>query len=652
MNALKRLSLSNRIVLFAGSILVAVTLLLTVTVIVTKTANYRSELLQSLSRAVLVLSQDLASEFPELTETPARGDAVATLVREPGALVIPAAFMDRVGQITDSRVTYFDRNPTTGEFERVMTNVQNAGGARAVRTILDPAGPAKAALVLGRTFAGEVDILGTRHMTIYEPVFDASGNVVGATFAGVGTGHIGAKIAEFILYLAIPAFGIMIAGLVILRSLVRRAVGPVTELVDVIGSLEKRDYSVDIPIPVTEDEVAALTRACISLRDDLLDGQRQAERVASQDAEREQVRAELARVIKDLSEGLTRIADGDLTVEIDSPADRPFPQDYESLRRSYNGAIQRFSQVIAEVTQIAQGVRDSSAEIAEASRELSGRTETQAATLEQSAAALTELTQSVASTAERAGAAQEASFGNRTEAERGAEIVRDAVTAMQGIEQGSEQITRIIGVIDDIAFQTNLLALNAGVEAARAGEAGRGFAVVASEVRLLAQRASDSAREIKTLISDSTQQVDKGSALVRKAGDSLAEILGRANEAASLVADIALAAAEQARGLTEVNSGVNQLDNVTQQNSAVAEETSASAATLQTRSEQLINVLAGFRINQGGTGRSSATARVRADIGGGAAIEARVANWAPAAAAAANTPRASKAKSNGAWTEF
>ena len=651
MNAFKRLSLSNRIVLFAGSILVAVTLLLTVTVVATKSAYFRANMEDRLSTAVLILSTDLASEFREFRETPARGDAMATLIREPGPLTIPAAFMDRVGQITGSRVTYFDRNPATGEFERVMTNVQNADGSRAVRTVLDPAGPAKAALALGRTFTGEVNILGAQYLAVYEPVFDASGDVVGATFAGVSTGNMTAMVAEALMYFALPALGTLIVGLIILRSLVRRAVRPVAGLVKVIGHLEKRDYDTEIPILNTEDELAALTRACMSLRDDLVEGQRQAERVAAQDAAREQQRAELARVVNDLSEGLARIADGDLTVEIASPADHPFPQDYEALRQSYNSAIQRFSQVIAEVTQIAEGVRDSSAEIAEASRELSGRTETQAATLEESAAALTELTQSVASTAERAGAAQEASFGNRTEAERGAEIVRDAVTAMQGIEQGSEQITRIIGVIDDIAFQTNLLALNAGVEAARAGEAGRGFAVVASEVRLLAQRASDSAREIKTLISDSTQQVDKGSALVRKAGDSLAEILVRANEAASLVADIALAAAEQSRGLTEVNSGVNQLDNVTQQNSAVAEETSASAATLQTRSEQLINVLSGFRVNHGGSGRNSAGVRLRSDAGG-AAIEARVANWAPVAAAAANTPRASKARSNGAWTEF
>ena len=169
------------------------------------------------------------------------------------------------------------------------------------------------------------------------------------------------------------------------------------------------------------------------------------------------------------------------------------------------------------------------------------------------------------STAERAAGAEEASQQNRNGAQSGAQVVGKAVEAMQGIEKSSEQITRIIGVIDDIAFQTNLLALNAGVEAARAGEAGRGFAVVASEVRLLAQRASDSAREIKELISKSAEQVETGSSLVNQAGEALADILERAQRAASFVEEIASAAAEQANGLKEINTGVNQLDHATQQ---------------------------------------------------------------------------------------
>jgi methyl-accepting chemotaxis protein len=415
-----------------------------------------------------------------------------------------------------------------------------------------------------------------------------------------------------------------------------------------VTRLAQKDYHLDVPHSDAQDDVGQLTRACSALRRDLLDASNLAEKANLAEAEREHQRQDLSRVVNDLRSGLSRLAEGDLTSHITGTADDPFPADYDVLRQSYNTVLDRVSDVIDQVTGIARDVRDSAAEIADASRELSGRAETQAATLEQSAAALTELTQSVASTAERASMAQEASFGNRTGAERGAGIVRDAVTAMQGIERGSEQITRIIGVIDDIAFQTNLLALNAGVEAARAGDAGRGFAVVASEVRLLAQRASESAREIKALISDSTQQVGQGSALVRHAGESLAEILGRANEAASLVADIAMAASEQARGLAEVNSGVGQLDHVTQQNSAVAEETSAAAATLQSRSEDLIVALSGFRTHKTLQGTSADSNRARRDGG----IEAKVVEWAPVAAAAAKTVRANRPKQTGTWAEF
>jgi methyl-accepting chemotaxis protein len=228
--------------------------------------------------------------------------------------------------------------------------------------------------------------------------------------------------------------------------------------------------------------------------------------------------------------------------------------------------------------------------------------------LEQSSAALNELTESVRSTSERAERAKEASRANRERAEQGASVMREAMDAMARIEESSGQITRIIAVIEDIAFQTNLLALNAGVEAARAGEAGRGFTVVASEVRLLAQRASESAREIRNLISESTAQVANGSDLVKRSGGTLDEILQTAQEASSLASEIASAAHEQAIGLEEVTTGVNTLDQVTQQNAAVAEEANAAAATLLARAEDLITALNGFHL----TGQRDASVKGQA----------------------------------------
>lgn len=648
---LSRLSVAARMSILVGASLLLLAAVTSSISLYIKLNAVRDLTHQKLEIALEIFSEQLAFQSEGLDDAGLGENGEVNLYHTGLSVSIPPEMIEKVSALTGSTLTYFERDPATGQFKRVMTTTRNMDGQRQTGTFLDSASPEFAALSAGKDYRGDVMIGGDPHLGAYEPILNSTGRVVAAVAAAVHADDIFAESLSYMADLLPPT--LLVLGLALFGTYyaIRRELGPLGRLVDSLGRMAKRDYQTAIPESRTQNEIGALTDACVALRADLQEGARLAEVAAAQEAEREVMRKELARVVDDLRTGLSRLADGDLTTPIPSTPDNPFPAEYDPLRQSYNTVIDRVSQVIEQVTAIARGVRDSSAEIAEASRELSGRAETQAATLEESAAALTELTQSVASTAERAGMAQEASFGNRTGAERGAEIVRDAVTAMQGIERGSDQITRIIGVIDDIAFQTNLLALNAGVEAARAGEAGRGFAVVASEVRLLAQRASESAREIKALISDSTQQVDHGSALVRKAGDSLAEILGRANEAASLVADIALAAAEQARGLAEVNSGVNQLDHVTQQNSAVAEETSAAAATLQSRSEELLTALSGFRINGAGQGNVFTSTRSRNEPRD-SAIEAKVVDWAPAVAAAANGPRANRAKANGTWAEF
>ena len=648
MTFLNRMSLTNRLSVITGGILLILTLTIVGLVGVIKKKDLNAQARQEVADGISYFSNRLADRFDVLEKAPGRDNNGATLIREPGALLIPPEFMDEISQISHSSVTYFDLNATTGEFVRTMTSVKGPDGSRSVGTILDPSGPVKPELLAGRSYVGDVDILGKRYHAVYAPVFDANGRVVGAVYAGASVSNELIALANFLAILALPALFVIGLGMVLLRTMVARSLQPLVNLVDILRRLEKRDYDSEIALPDTQDEIAALTRACISLRDDLKEGAQKAALVAQQQQERDRERGQLGRVVSELRGGLARLAEGDLTTQIPSPADNPFPMDYEPLRESYNAVIDRFGEIIEQVLSIAATVRKNVDEMTGASRDLSSRAETQAATLEESAAALTELTQSVSATAQLATRAQEASFGNRTGAERGAEIVRDAVEAMQGIERGSEQITRIIGVIEDIAFQTNLLALNAGVEAARAGDAGRGFAVVASEVRLLAQRASESAREIKGLISDSTQRVGEGSALVRKTGDSLSEILVRANDAASLVADIAMAAADQARGLSEVNTGVNQLDAVTQQNSAMAEETSGLAKSLLARSEDLLQVLSGLRTRQGqDLSRNRPALAERADPD----VTANVVDWAPAAAAAIMGPRANRTPPS-AWAEF
>lgn len=394
----------------------------------------------------------------------------------------------------------------------------------------------------------------------------------------------------------------VLIGATIAVTLSRGLAGRLERTVGQTTQLAKGDLSVDITGHEGRNELAELARALVVFKENAVERQhlaaetRRIENEAA--AKREAELKDQSRVVRDIGDGLARLAQGDLTRDIGSPAADPFPPAYDALREAFNSVLATLSQTVSQISQVADQVRGGSDEITSAAQDLSGRAETQAATLEQSAAALTEMSESVRSTAERARQAEQASRQNREIAEASAIVVRDAVEAMNGIKAFSDQITRIIGVIEDIGFQTNLLALNAGVEAARAGEAGRGFAVVASEVRGLAQRASESAREIRTLISDSAAQVQTGSVLVERTGESLEAMLGKAQEVSEQVSGIARAAGEQAVGLSEINSGVNQLDQVTQQNAAVAEEANAAAVSLQQRAEDLMQEIARFRVTR------------------------------------------------------
>ena len=386
-------------------------------------------------------------------------------------------------------------------------------------------------------------------------------------------------------------------AIVLSRSLSRG----LTRTLDQTNRLADGDLSFNITGDEGRNELAALARSLKVFRRNAIerrDLEAETRRLEAEEMARREVHArQQARVVDDIGAGLSRLATGDLTQEIASPAHDPFPADYEALRKAYNEVVSGLSQTVVSISQVADQVRSGADEITSAAQDLASRAETQAAALEQSAAALTEMNASVRSTAERAGHAETSGRQNREITEASSIVVRDAVEAMGGIKQYSDQITRIIDMIEDIGFQTNLLALNAGVEAARAGEAGRGFAVVASEVRSLAQRASESARDIKTLISESAAQVQLGSDLVGRMGKSLDTIQRQAQDVSKQISGIAAAASDQAVGLAEINSGINQLDTVTQQNAAVAEESNAAAISLQQRADEMTREISRFRVN-------------------------------------------------------
>jgi methyl-accepting chemotaxis protein len=293
---------------------------------------------------------------------------------------------------------------------------------------------------------------------------------------------------------------------------------------------------------------------------------------------------------------VAKLAEGDLSFSITDE----LPQAYEKLRLDFNGSLEKLHEAMLKIAASTDTIHSGTQEVSAAADDLSKRTEQQAASLEETAAALNEITATVKKSAEGAEHARQAVVTADEDAKKSAQVVRQAVEAMDAIAKSAQQINQIIGVIDEIAFQTNLLALNAGVEAARAGEAGRGFAVVASEVRALAQRSADAAKEIKGLISASTTQVEHGVKLVAETGKSLDRIMSQVTEINSVVKDIAAGAQEQSTGLEQVNTAVNEMDKVTQQNAAMVEETTAASHSVSRETTQLSDLISQFKVGDRG----------------------------------------------------
>ena len=308
--------------------------------------------------------------------------------------------------------------------------------------------------------------------------------------------------------------------------------------------------------------------------------------------------AELAAIQKErdlvnasIGAGLQRLAEKDLTFRLQCD----LPEAYKTLQTNFNSAMDALQSAMDAVACSAVRVSTGSAEIAVAAEDLSRRVENQAASLEQSSAAIHHITTTMQSTAASAEQAGRIIFSAKNDAEKTGDVVLRTVDAMKCIETSSRQINDIIGVIDEIALQTNLLALNAGVEAARAGDAGKGFAVVASEVRALAQRAAESAKEIKHLISASSVQVDAGVKLVSETGHSIHQMMAQVDEISVVAAKIITGAREQAHALSEVNTAIREMDQTTQQNAAMVEQTTASTHELKSAGEQLAQLVCEFR---------------------------------------------------------
>jgi methyl-accepting chemotaxis protein len=390
----------------------------------------------------------------------------------------------------------------------------------------------------------------------------------------------------------------IVSGIILSRGIAT----PISGLRDAMEKLARGDRGVDVPAMGRKDEVGAMAGAVQVFKQAAIDQARlEEEAVASRSAQAVQrdrqsqvdnAKAEDLKVFVNAVEaGFDSLSSGDLTTRMNQSV----ASEFEPIRVKFNDTISALEDTIGAVVTGVSAMRTGLSEISVASADLSQRTEQQAASLEETVAALSEVTTGISDTAKGASRAQGQAAAAQKNAEKGGEIVSRAIAAMSQIEHSSDQIGKIIGVIDEIAFQTNLLALNAGVEAARAGEAGRGFAVVAQEVRGLAQRSAEAAKEIKNLISTSSSQVAQGVELVTASGKSLEEIVTQVAEMNSVVSMIAASAGEQALSLKEVSMAADNMDKVTQQNAAMVEETTAAAQTLTSETEELADMVSRFQ---------------------------------------------------------
>lgn len=385
----------------------------------------------------------------------------------------------------------------------------------------------------------------------------------------------------------------------------RRAIAPLSTISGYMTHLAGGDLTKQVPFGSRTDEIGAMAQSVEVFRQAALERQRmrdEAEKARALAADEQQRRSAavaeqaeaLSHVVETLGAGLARLAECNIRHTID----HAFMPDFEPLRHDFNNALAAFQTTLVQVLDTTLAIHENGLEMRSASDNLAKRTEQQAAALEETSAALEEVAVTVAQASDRSAETRKLVAEAKDCTEDSGRVVQNAIQAMKTIERSATEIGQIIGVIDEIAFQTNLLALNAGVEAARAGEAGKGFAVVAQEVRELAQRSAVAAKEIKALVSNSSQQVTVGVKLVDDTGHALARIDSYVTSIDQNIDAISTAAIEQSAGLKQISIAVNELDQMTQQNAAMVEETTALSHTLSSASTHLSALVNSFVLNR------------------------------------------------------
>ena len=473
------------------------------------------------------------------------------------------ALVDGIGAGDGTLVTVFLSD------QRVTTNVRKADGSRVVGTRL-AAGPVHdRVLKAGKTYRGSATIFDKPHFAIYEPIL-ADGEVIGILFVGKPR---------------LATAGQQTTQVAAARS--SDEIGRMREAMRELGQAAKARE-------IAEQEAAEQRQEARDAQRRLRASQHDTQR--RMDDERARNTQQQTDMVSALARGLAKLSGGDLTASLSDG----FTASSAQIRDDFNVAVARLRDAIGSIVAATREVAGTAGEISGSTTDLAQRTEEQAASLEQTSAAMEQISATARKNAENAEQANQSARGASDIAERSGQVVGRTIDAMAKIEASSRKIADIIGVIDEIARQTNLLALNAAIEAARAGEAGRGFVVVASEVRSLAQRSSQAAKDIKDLITNSNAEVREGVDLVNQAGSALTEIIASIQEVANVVREIASASSEQSGGIAQVNNALSQMDEITQQNSALVEQSAAAAKMLETQAAAMSAKAGNFRIEESG----------------------------------------------------
>ncbi len=514
--------------------------------------------------------------------------------------------IDTIGRMTGQTATIFGWDAESKDFWRRTTNIIKPDGKRAVGTALGQTGAVYPYATKGQVYRGEAVILDVPYYTIYQPIFSPTGDVIGILYAGVRSADINGIATEMAYAIGGTALIVLVIAAALIALLVRQIVGALPRITGVADQLASGHLETEVPDQDLKNEIGALARSINVFRESAIhkiEIERKAADAAAQGEverrEREAAKAEDAKAVEQavdvLAQSLHKLSDGDLTVRIG----QSFAGNLDKLRVDFNASVEKLSSTLADIRLETSGIEASSAEMRQATDDLSKRTEQQAASLEETSAALEEITATVRGSSAKADQAAQIAAVARQSTESSSKVVSDAIDAMGRIEQASSEISKIINVIDEIAFQTNLLALNAGVEAARAGEAGKGFAVVAQEVRELAQRSANAAKDIKSLIHKSGEAVAGGVSLVQQTGNALGEISGQVASINDHISAIASAAREQSTALNEINGSVNHMDQFTQKNAAMVEEATAVTHRLADSARTLAGLLGRFQTAEG-----------------------------------------------------